>query len=888
MGSLAACILAGVPKQLVIPCLPHNASFGGKGHGKAPASYDPVSTMWGALDEWQLGGLDGEIQRAADTAGGNAGLILGAPYDNLQFVAVDIDLEDGPQAVKWRNGIIAAFGLVWGQPQPLTVRETVPYRAMLLVNLPPMADPGAKKRFTIYYPDPARPYEAPVPIGKIELLTRGQQAVVGGTHASGNPIRWYRTDKPDEKFDAPPIAAGLPTFADFEALTKTVVELLDSMTDLGFTYSALSANGTGGPAPPIAELAPPSVDDLVTLIDQMPNPREVDRDIYASVMLSISGCRAGLIAIKGALSAGEENRIGNAAAGWAARWSAPANHTAGSLDEERAKWDADWVRPREDHHAGWRHLLNHAMSFGAPDDALRDIAMQQAQDQFTADPQLLAAPASLLPAINSRTPEMIRSRMGVDPSLARESDSAISDEVQNFIGENCIWLAGDKQWLVWDGDRGWKAGDTAGALVRSSIEVRLWHYVKKFGSGDPTLGIAAWGPKSINRLLSAARLAAVESLLQTRLSKSVDEVNLGTFMLQTPDAAYDLRTMERLSDGNRKRLFDTRCTAVSPDPHAATPYWFDSLTLNLCNGDKAIQDWLLHYLGYSLLGKPSEDCFVVICGPGGNGKSRLIISLRRILADYAVSLDPTVLLASGKDKHPASLNRIRHKRLALVSELPTTEKWNEQMLKKITGADEIEARDMGKNPSVFQAESGLLIVANDVPRFDRVDPAIVRRFRLINTYVTPAKRVKDLEDIIAGPEGPAVLWLLMTYAQKVILAGGLPEPPDAMLVQTKELLASGDMIFAWLTDECEVGPDVQFEEESVGTLRKRCEAYIARTQKEQGEFAADKLNPKDFLNRLRKEGVVVVDEKRRVKKASGNFEIETIVRGIRLKVKVAA
>ena len=63
MGSLAACILAGVPKQLVIPCLPHNASFGGKGHGKAPASYDPVSTMWGALDEWQLGGLDGEIQQ---------------------------------------------------------------------------------------------------------------------------------------------------------------------------------------------------------------------------------------------------------------------------------------------------------------------------------------------------------------------------------------------------------------------------------------------------------------------------------------------------------------------------------------------------------------------------------------------------------------------------------------------------------------------------------------------------------------------------------------------------------------------------------------------------------------------------------------------------------
>ena len=76
----------------------------------------------------------------------------------------------------------------------------------------------------------------------------------------------------------------------------------------------------------------------------------------------------------------------------------------------------------------------------------------------------------------------------------------------------------------------------------------------------------------------------------------------------------------------------------------------------------------MHYLGYCLLGDPNEAVFVVVWGAGGNGKSTLANVLQRIFGSYATSIDAKVIQANGRDQHPASLNRLRNKRLATISE----------------------------------------------------------------------------------------------------------------------------------------------------------------------------------------------------------------------------
>jgi P4 family phage/plasmid primase-like protien len=863
VGSLSDCIQFGIPKEILIPLLPVTESFGGKGHGKAPAQFDPATGKWRALDEWQRGGHSGDILRNSEAAGGNAGVILGAPYAGLQMLAVDIDLNDGPKALGWRHAIVHALQRMWGQT--ILVRETWPHRALLLVNIPVDADPGAKKKFTISYADPGIPDSKPVEIGKIELLARGQQAAIAGTHISGNPMAWYflAADQETERYPAPPVKLNigapnekitLPVFSTFDELAVSVVNLLDAMAPHGFSYTALSLTAGGnGPPPPIANLAAPSAGELADLLDQTPNPASVDRDVYANFMMAISGARAGLVAVRGALSVAEEDLIAHAVAGWASRWVAPPGSKTGTFDEELAKWRGDFGRPRDENFAGWRQFMLHCQAFGAPATALRDIAMQNAQAQFTADTSR-PPPPDEIPGQNVLNATQMGYRQGVNPTLVATTDMAVAERLLQFFSGNAVWVPATGSWLVWVGAAGWKSDEVTSAKVGVLISDRLWWYVGKYGNANPAQGQAGWGDRTMNLMLSAGKMNRVAEILKMHLAKASSEINLGTYRLQTPQAMYDLSTLQPVEIMQRKALHETRSTLIEPTRDIGDTPYFDKLTLDLCDGNEEVREWLLHYIGYCMMGAPGEAVFVVIWGAGGNGKSTLVSVLNRILGNYAVSLDAKVIMESGENQHPASLNRLRHKRLAMISEPKKGAKWNERILKMITGGDDIEARDMGKNPTPFRSQAGLLIVSNEKPRFESVEPAIQRRFRMINTVIrrNEDEIIKDFEELIMA-EAPAVLRKLMTYAQKVYHAKGLPKQPAAMKAFAAETLSQDDVIFAWLQAECDYGTaDTKNEEELVEELRLRCENYMKRNRDNGGggEFTADKITPRAFLERM--------------------------------------
>ncbi|MEA2744627.1 MAG: hypothetical protein QOG25_2998, partial [Acetobacteraceae bacterium] len=462
MGAIADCLEHGLPKEIAVPLLPVTESFGGKGNGKAPALYNPATGRWEGFDKWELGDHDANtILRNADVAGGNCGVILGAPAGSYQFLAYDVDLLPGPLSVKFRNGILTLTQQIWNQP--LLVRETWPYRALCLINLPVDADGGSKTVFHLKYADPKVAGSTPEPAGKIELLAHGQQAAIAGTHESGNKMVWFQQTSSgpgNQQYPAPPLHLGVPKFETFEDAVLAVVAVLEVMADHGFTYTTHSATASTGPAPAIVDLAAPSAADIAGLLDQTPNPETVDRDIYASFMLAISGARTGLKAVKGALSQDEEDEIANAVARWASRWTAPKGSTAGTFDEERAKWCSDFGQPKDEHFAGWRHVLQHAQSFGAPDSALLDLAMTNAQNQFTADPN--PPPAVLaqdVPGEIILTRQQMELRRAVNPSLVMTADMAVSERMLPFFSGNAVYVPHLGNWMVWDGLAGWKTDD---------------------------------------------------------------------------------------------------------------------------------------------------------------------------------------------------------------------------------------------------------------------------------------------------------------------------------------------------------------------------------------------------------------------------------------------
>jgi hypothetical protein len=101
----------------------------------------------------------------------------------------------------------------------------------------------------------------------------------------------------------------------------------------------------------VADIAPPSADAVVSLLDRMPNPAETSRDTYLSVMMAARGCTDGVDDV------GAED-IAEAAIGWACRWSGSPGY-----DVEAAKWADDFAL-RDRPIAGWPQLVSLATRLG--------------------------------------------------------------------------------------------------------------------------------------------------------------------------------------------------------------------------------------------------------------------------------------------------------------------------------------------------------------------------------------------------------------------------------------------------------------------------------------------------------------------------------------------
>ncbi len=335
-----AAIAAGVPADLLLPIAPPTGARGDsikpESMGKAPARFE--GKFWQVLGDWQ-NGIDRPWLDACAVAGANVGLRLGLPHETLgPILAIDLDFAPGREPLRATAVTAAADSLIDNHLVDAVVRSTVPYRALLLVRLPPGADPGRKVQWKLACPGGS----------KIELLALGQQVVVGGTHASGNAITWTASGGGPEAAFQPSALPVLPSRLAVLNLVEAILRALRIDHDLGVVSRTITT-GRGHTPRMVEDLAPPNVAAVIDLLDRLPNPANTDRATWIAVMLGAKGCIDGLEA-RGDLTDNGAESIRDAACRWAARWP----HAEG-LEAELDKWNADWST-RDSPLAGWGSL----------------------------------------------------------------------------------------------------------------------------------------------------------------------------------------------------------------------------------------------------------------------------------------------------------------------------------------------------------------------------------------------------------------------------------------------------------------------------------------------------------------------------------------------------
>jgi putative DNA primase/helicase len=203
-----------------------------------------------------------------------------------------------------------------------------------------------------------------------------------------------------------------------------------------------------------------------------------------------------------------------------------------------------------------------------------------------------------------------------------------------------------------------------------------------------------------------------------------------------------------------------------------------------------------------LTGDVSEQIVPVFYGTGANGKSLILGALQGVLGeDYAMKAAPDLLMAKRGDSHPTERADLFGKRLVCCIETEEGQRFNESLLKEMSGGDSIRARRMREDFWQFAPTHKLVVAVNHKPIVRGTDHGIWRRLRLVPFSVTipdaeqdkqlPAKLVDEYPGILAWAVQGCLNWHRT----------GL-RCPDAVKAATEEYRSEQDVLGEFIKECC--------------------------------------------------------------------------------------
>lgn len=188
----------------------------------------------------------------------------------------------------------------------------------------------------------------------------------------------------------------------------------------------------------------------------------------------------------------------------------------------------------------------------------------------------------------------------------------------------------------------------------------------------------------------------------------------------------NLRTGE-IRYRNENDLFTYFCDV---EPSKKTSDKFKNFISSIMCDDKENIKYLQKILGYCISGETKSQAFFIFWGNGSNGKSLLLKLLKRVLNKAYKTANKKIFISNSKD-NGAELCDIKNARLLTFSETKKGDSLNDDVIKMITGNDEITARALYKDPISFTLISKIILCTNHKPTFDGTDKALLRRIQYL-------------------------------------------------------------------------------------------------------------------------------------------------------------
>lgn len=352
-------------------------------------------------------------------------------------------------------------------------------------------------------------------------------------------------------------------------------------------------------------------------------------------------------------------------------------------------------------------------------------------------------------------------------------------------------------WHRWDGAR-WRADDER-ADIRAAITTTkkaLLDVAQLEGPARDDLY------KDVRKLESAA---GIEGMLKIAaalrpMSTASKALDADPYLFNMPRGTINLDT--GAITGNDRRDLITKVSGGILTSEVNTEW---ETFLKRILPDEDVRQFVRRLFGYAMLGKVTEHVMPIFTGTGANGKGTLRDAVMAAFGDYAIEVDPAILMESKHERHGAFKMRLRGARLVFCSETEKGRRFAEATMKRLVGGDPIEANLMHKNPITFDPSHTLIMLTNHLPAVSGDDPAVWRRLYVVpfDVVIPEDERDSDLPDRLRAAAPAVLAWAYQgwhDYQDK-----GLA-PPEVVRVRTRAYQDASDVLGRFLDERAILSP----------------------------------------------------------------------------------
>ena len=274
-------------------------------------------------------------------------------------------------------------------------------------------------------------------------------------------------------------------------------------------------------------------------------------------------------------------------------------------------------------------------------------------------------------------------------------------------------------------------------------------------------------------------------------------------LLNTESGYVDLSSGE-LHDHDIDKKFSHQTVAEYSD-NVDAPLWEKFLN-QIFNNDEELIHYVQKAIGYSFTGSVDEQCLFILNGRGRNGKSVFSNVVSDVAGNYAKQMNVQTIVAKKNQSGSANsdIARLEGARIVTSSELNEGDRFDESLVKQLTGGDKILARFLYGSEFEYKPKFKIWMATNHLPIIRGTDDGIWRRIKIIpfNIQIPKEKVDKKLEYKLKAEYTGILNWIVqgaIMWQQE-----GL-EDPEAVKQVIETYRAEMDPLDAFLEECCTTG-----------------------------------------------------------------------------------